>query len=262
MATLSIVIPVYNEEKRIYKVFKAFEKGFNFHGLNLEKVIFVNDGSKDETVLKIKKQKIKLEKVLKAEVQLISYQENHGKGFAVKTGMLASNSDYTLCFDADMSVPLREFEKFLPFIQKGVSVIIGTRKNGESTVVKHQPLYREILGRMFTLLANIVLNTWVSDFTCGFKLFSCEAKEKIFSRLETERWGYDAETLFLAKRFGFQIYEKAVLWNDDKRSRVNLLKDIPCSFLELVKIRSRYFIPELSLAKVRTVFAFDFLKAR
>ena len=237
MKTLSIIIPVYNEEKRLEKTFQALSEGFSFTGINLEKIIFVNDGSTDITLEKIKIHQKQLEETLEAKIEVFSYQPNKGKGHAIKTGMLISDSDYTLCFDADIATPLSEFKKFLPLIKKNAPVIIGTRKNGESTVTLPQPLYRQLLGRGFTCLANLILNTWVTDFTCGFKAFSREAKEAIFNQSVIVGWGYDAEILFLAKKLGFQVSEKAVSWQDDRQSRVKLYKDLPLSFLELLKIR-------------------------
>jgi len=249
MKTLSFVIPVFNEEKRIKKTIKALKKGFSFSGLKLKEIIFVDDGSTDKT-------KSIIQKSLGKKAKIISYQLNRGKGFAVRTGMLASTADYTLFFDADMATPLSEFKKFLPFLEQGIPVIIGTRKNGQSTVIKHQPKYREILGKAFTLLANIILNTWVTDFTCGFKAFSYQAKEDIFSQSKIDRWGYDAEILFLAKQMNFAIAEKAVLWSDDHRTKVNLVKDLPRTLTELFQIRLNHlslsFLPRLFPASVNS----------
>lgn len=249
MKTLTFVIPVYNEEKRIGKTFKALLGGFSFAGLKLEKVIFVDDGSKDETKQEIKNQKLKIEKRLKAKIKIISYSKNRGKGYAIKQGMLASKSDYTLMFDADMSTSLSQLRKFLPFIKKDVDVIIGTRKNGQSTVVKHQPLYRELLGRGFTLLSNIILDTWVTDFTCGFKAFSKFAKNRIFANTIIDRWSYDAEIIYLAKKMNFPLQEKAVVWKNDPRTKVNLLKDLPETLADLIKIRFHDYNLLISFSK-------------
>jgi len=136
-------------------------------------------------------------------------------------------------------------------MQRGEDVIIGTRKNGESTVVEHQPLYRELLGRCYTLLSQMILNTWATDFTCGFKAFSQNAKVEIFTRGQIDRWGYDSEILFLAKRLGYKINEKAVLWFDDSDTRVNLFKAVFTSLSELMRIRMYEFTGkyELSYAK-------------
>ncbi len=237
MKTLSFVIPVYNEERRLIKVFRALKRGFYFDGVKLKEIIFVNDGSTDKTFLKLQKQKSIIEKEMKVKVKIISYEKNKGKGYAVKRGVLASKSDYSLVFDVDMSTPLSEFKKFLPYIKKNIPIIIGTRKNGKSTVIKPQPFYRQFLGKGFTLLSNILLKTWVSDFTCGFKAFSKDVRRSIFPFLKIERWGYDAEILFLASKMGFEIKEVPVKWGDDENSKVNVFRDVFYSLIELFLIR-------------------------
>lgn len=249
MKTISFVIPVYNEEKRIGKTIKALLGGVSFAGLKLEKVIFVDDGSRDNTKLKIKNEKLRIERKLKAKVKIISYNKNRGKGYAIKRGMLASKSDYTLMFDADMSTKISELKKFLPLINKNIDVIIGTRKNGHSTVTKHQPLYRELLGRGFTLLSNIILDTWVTDFTCGFKAFSKAAKDRIFNYVIIDRWSYDAEIIYLAKKMNFSIQEKAVAWKNDPRTKVDLMKDLPETLTDLIKIRLHDYNLLISFSK-------------
>lgn len=241
MKTLSLLIPIYNEEKRLNKTLIALKNLKLPKSLKLEEVIFVDDGSKDSSKFKIQKLKLHLKKNLKTKITLISHKENRGKGFAVKQGMFASNSDYTLFFDADISTPLSEIKKFLPYINKGIEVITGTRKNSHSTVIKHQPFYREILGRGFTFLSNLILKTDFEDFTCGFKAISKNAKEKIFSLTKIDRWGYDAEILFLTKKLNLSFQEVPVVWANDEETKVNLIVDLPRSFMELVLIRSYDF---------------------
>ncbi len=237
MKTLNFVIPLYNEEERLEKTIIELKAGFKFSGIDLKNIIFVDDGSSDETSSIIEDNKNDIAKALNVNVDLISYKPNKGKGNAVRIGMLASKADYTLFFDADMSTPLSEFEKMIPYIEDHEDVIIGTRKNGKSTVVKAQPLHRQILGKGFTFLSNILLNTWVSDFTCGFKVFSKEAAQNIFSHSKVDRWGYDAELMFLANRLGYKIQEVPVMWMNDDRSKVNLLQDLPRSLRELFDVR-------------------------
>ena len=241
MKSLNLVIPVFNEEKRICKTIETLKKGFSFSGLKLEKIIFVDDGSKDKTLFLLEKNKKELEKTLKTTVEITSCRKNHGKGYAVKKGMLASDADYTLFSDADISTPLSEIKKFIPLMKKDVPVIIGTRKTGQSKIIKAQSLLRQILGRGFTAIANLILDTKVTDFTCGFKVFSKKSKEIIFKNLKTERWGFDAEILFLAKKFDLTVKEIPVDWKDNGYSRVNLIRDLPLSFLELIKIRLNNF---------------------
>jgi len=237
MKTLSIVIPFFNEEERIGKTLKALQGGFKFGGLKLKEVIFVNDGSNDKTISNIKLQTKKLEKKLKAKIKIISYKQNKGKGFAVRTGLLASKSDYGLFFDVDMSTPLDEFTKFLPYINKKYHIICGTRKNGKSTVVRHQALYREVLGKGFTKLSNTILGTDFKDFTCGFKAYSQHTIQTLVSNSRINGWGFDSELLFLAHKKQLSIAQVPVLWSNDERSKVRLWKDLPKSFYELLKIR-------------------------
>src|SRR3989338_8022981 len=226
MKTISLVIPIYNEEKRIKKTILALSQGFTFDGLKLEEVLFVNDGSTDGTAEKVRKHKKKLEKILDAKVRIISYKVNRGKGFAVKKGMLASSSDYSLLLDCDMSTPFSQLKKFIPLMEKEIPVIIGTRKNGKSTVVKAQPLYRQLLGRGFTVLSNIILGINVTDFTCGFKAFSKEARDVIFHFAKIDRWGYDAEILFLSVHQSFPIRENAFngAYELAKQERIGLVR--------------------------------------
>lgn len=238
MITINFVIPVYNEEKRLTKTFEALEGLQLPCGLQLEKIIFVNDGSTDNTLRSIRKAIPAIEKKLKVKGEVISYTQNKGKGFAIRTGMLASSSDYTIFFDADMSTPLSQIEKLIPVMKKGTHVIIGTRKNGKSTVIDHQPFYRESLGKMFTLFTNTVLGTHFTDFTCGFKAISAQAKNDIFKRTKINRWSYDAEVLFLTKTLGYSYKEIPVTWSNDVNSKVRLFVDMPRSLFELMSIRN------------------------
>ena len=237
MKTLTIVIPVYNEQKRIGKALNALEQGFSFPGIKLERVIFVNDGSKDRTVAIINRSVKKLQSILKAYIDIVSYSQNKGKGYALRTGMAQATSDYVLFMDADMSTPLSEFRNFLPFIKENVPVVIGTRKNGHSTVIKHQPLIREILGHGFTFFSQVILNTWVTDFTCGFKLFSREAKDVVVNKARINGWGYDAEFIFLARTSGFAMRECPVIWSDDRGSKVHIVQAVINTLCELIMIR-------------------------
>lgn len=242
MKTISIVIPVYNEAKRIHLALKALQTWKPPKDVVIDRVIFVDDGSSDNSLQIINKSKISIEKYLQSKVEVISYSTNHGKGFAIKNGMLSSTADYTLFLDADMATPLSELSKFLPAMKQRIDVIVGTRKNGHSTVLVHQPKYREILGKIFTYTSNMMLNTWVTDFTCGFKAFSKNSKDKIFEHLTSDSWSFDAEALFLARRMEFSIAEIPVTWSDRKGSKVNVFIDAPKSFWELTMIRIRHAV--------------------
>ena len=240
MKTLSFVIPVYNEQTRIKKTFEALKRVKLPHGLKLSEVIFVNDGSTDQTKTKINRFRSKNKKI--ANIKLVNYEKNMGKGFAVRQGMLSGSADYILFFDADMSTPLSEIDKFVPLMEADADVIFGTRKNGQSTVLKHQPLYRELLGKGFTLMTKAALGVKTTDFTCGFKAFSRNASFRIFSKALINGWGYDAEIAFLAKKSGFEIYEQSVIWTNDERTKVKLYKAIPQTVADLFKIHLNHSI--------------------
>lgn len=233
--SLSIVIPVFNEENRLSKTFAELKEFFKNYSLRDTELIFVDDGSQDQTVNLIKQFRAG------CPVKLISYAPNRGKGYAVRQGMLAAKNDYVLMLDADMSTEFSELGNFLPRIEEGIPVIIGSRKKEGAKVARAQSWSRRKLGEGYTFLANLILGVWVSDFTCGFKCFSKEAAQKIFSRTAINRWSYDAEALFLARKFGFAIREIPVIWRNDDNTRVRLKKDILESLIDLLKIRLKRY---------------------
>ncbi|MFA5025705.1 MAG: glycosyltransferase [Candidatus Shapirobacteria bacterium] len=247
--TIDIIIPVYNESKRLKLTVQALNSFVPPRGIKVNKIIFVNDGSTDNTLQKLKNARLKFSK------KILSYSHNQGKGTAIKLGFLNATADYALFMDADMSTPISEFKKLLPFVRQKIPVIIGTRKNGHSTVTVHQPWIREHLGKVFTLISQLVLNTWVTDFTCGFKAFSRPAYTTISPLMTINRWGFDSEIIFLAKIFNFPIQEKSLVWANDPATKVNLLKDIYRSFKELLQIRLNHFLGKYQLSSPSTVIS-------
>jgi len=243
MKTISFVIPVFNEENRLTKTFEALRELQLPRGLSLLEVIFVNDGSTDKTQFQISNFKFQMKN--KLLIKIVSYRTNRGKGYAIRQGMSKAKGDYALFFDADMSTPLSEIAKFIPYMDQNIDVIVGTRKNGKSTVIKHQPKFREILGKGFTRITQIALNLQVTDFTCGFKAFSKQARSIVFSKALIDGWGYDAEILFLAKFNGFSMVEKAVTWSNDERTKVKLYKAVPQTLFELYKIHKEHTVTPL-----------------
>jgi dolichyl-phosphate beta-glucosyltransferase len=235
--SLSIIIPVYNEQSRLAGCFSSLLKWIPNTSVSLREIVFINDGSTDSTVRILQRNISKLRKALNTNVRIISYDTNRGKGYAVKTGVLEASGEYILVMDADMSTHPQEMNKFIPHMQRGVDVIVGTRKNGHSTVVTHQPLYRELLGRFFTQLTHAIVKSAVTDYTCGFKAFSKKAAYDIFSRVTVNAWSYDVESLFIATKFGYSMIEVPVVWSDKKGSKVQLWRDAPTSLIELILIR-------------------------
>lgn len=225
---LSIIIPLYNEVTRLKNLIKVYDF-FESNNINYE-IILVNDGSNDKTLSYLKKFPKKY------KYQLVSYKVNMGKGHAIKEGMLAANGKFRLFTDIDLSTPIEEFNKFIPYLNK-YDLIIGSRKTKGSTLKKRQPLIRESLGKVFTLVSQTILNLETSDFTCGFKCFSQKAAIEIFNKQTVNRWGFDSEILFLAKKLRFKTKEVPVTWFDDPRSKVKFPQAIISSIADLIKIR-------------------------
>lgn len=225
---ISLIIPVYNESKRLFHVdeINNFLKKQKFSS----ELIIVNDGSTDNTLEEL----IKLQD--NVNFNLISYHQNYGKGYAVKTGMMKAKGQYQLFTDIDLSTPLTELEKFIPLLPR-YDVIIGTRKNPQAKIIIRQPLLRETLGKCFTLLSQFVLGVRVSDFTCGFKCFSAKAAKEIFPYQNIKRWGFDSEILFIAQKRRLKIKEIPVVWKNDISTKVRFPQDLIKSLTELFTIR-------------------------
>lgn len=240
MVTLSLIIPFYNETGRIEVCLNALKNWRAPRGVNIDQILFVNDGSTDNSLSLVKRQLPSISRHLHAKTKLITYSKNQGKGYAIAKGMSLSTSDYSLFLDADMSTPLSEVNKMMPAMQNGTDLIIGTRKNGHSTVGIHQPLVREWMGHGFTFMANALFQTHITDFTCGFKAFSRRAKDTIFPRLMTKRWAFDVEAVYAGTVHGLRIREVPVLWNDIRGSKVRLTRDMMRTISEVVKIRFAY----------------------
>lgn len=238
MKTFSIVIPVFNEERRLRKTFAELEPFLRDYSFSEVEVVFVSDGSTDRTAEMIAEFQHG-----RPNVKLIGYPENCGKGHAVRVGMLAAIHEYALILDADMSTSLAELPKFREPMEARCPVVIATRKAPGAAMVPPQPFIRRKLGEGYTLLARLITGVQVSDFTCGFKCFNRASREKIFRSAAIDRWSYDAEILFLAKQFGFPICEVPVLWRNDRDTRVRLGRDVIGSFIDLFRIRLKHQSP-------------------
>jgi dolichyl-phosphate beta-glucosyltransferase len=230
---LTLVIPAYNEEKRISITLQKVTQYLLTHKLTCELVI-VNDGSSDKTTTVVSTFIDNLNADI--ELKLLSHKKRSGKGWAVRTGMLAAQGRYVLFMDADLSVPIDEIDIFLKKI-KDYDVVIGTRKVKGARVEVHQPFFRELLGKGFTKLSNFILGTHYSDFTCGFKIFKAAAAATLFEQQKLPDWSFDSEILYLAHKQGFKVLEQPVRWINDPNTKVRLYRDVVISLLGLLKIR-------------------------
>ncbi|NCO00064.1 glycosyltransferase family 2 protein [Candidatus Falkowbacteria bacterium] len=235
---IAVIIPAYNEASRLDQAFAEIHRFLPAHPeLNLE-IIFVDDGSLDNTANIIND--FVLSSGISPKVRLINYSPNHGKGYAVKQGIMAASPDYYLIADADMSTSLFELEKFLPLMAQGLPVIIGTRKEHGAVLIKKQPWHRQKMGEIYSYLAQFITGLKIKDFGCGFKVFSYEAAQKVFAPAIIDRWIWDTEILFLAKKYGYEIREVGINWADDANTRVGVIKESFRSLADLIKIYWRH----------------------
>lgn len=225
---LSVIIPLYNEDKRLNKLPDIY-KYLNDLNFGYE-VLIVNDGSTDKTLQVLNS----FNKELK--FRLISYQKNKGKGFAIKKAMLIAKGTYRLFIDIDLSTPIKQFNQFIPYLNE-TEILIGSRRISGAHLHKRQSPVRENLGKGFTELSKLILGLNISDFTCGFKCFPKRAALSIFSKQRIKGWSFDSETLYLAKKLGFFIKEIPVRWSHDPRSKVKLPMAIIKSLADLCIIR-------------------------
>ncbi len=227
---ISIIIPAYNEEKRIKKTLEAILSYLQKKKYDYE-IIVVNDGSTDKTkdvVLEFKNRKIKI----------IDNIENKGKGFSVKQGFLTATKEWVLFSDADLSTPIEELDTF--FRYKDYDVIIGSRNLPDSLIVVKQPFLRSTLGKMFPFFVRLLLLPEIKDSQCGFKLFKKEAAKKIVSMQTITGFCFDAEQLYIAKKMGYVIKEVPISWQNDERSKIKIVTDSINMFVDLVRIKLNY----------------------
>ena len=230
-AYVSLIIPAFNEEARIVKSLDRILSFLKSEPYSTE-VIIVDDGSKDRTGDLVRERYNNHD-----GVRLYQQSHNLGKGAAVKQGMLLASGEFLFFSDADLSVPIETLPMFLTHLENHFDVTIGTRRKAGAAIEVHQPLYRELLGRTYTTLSNLLLGLRVSDFTCGFKGFRREAARDLFSRQQLKNWSFDVEILYLAQLKGFRILEAPVTWRDNRDTKVRLWRDSITSFLGLLQIR-------------------------
>lgn len=227
----SIIIPTYNEEKRISKTIKKILE-FLENKKDFE-LIVVNDGSKDKTSQVVTSFK-------DTNIRLLEFSPNHGKGFAVKQGMLNAKGEIILFSDADLSTPIEEFDKLLKYI-KNFDIVIGSRSIKGANVVKHQPFYRELMGKIFNKIVRLFTIKGIIDTQCGFKMFTQKAAKDVFSRTKINGFGFDVEALFIARKLGYKIKEVPITWINDEQTKISPIKDSLKMFIEVLKVRINYW---------------------
>lgn len=229
---LSIVVPAYNEEHRLPATLDRLHAFLSAQPLRYE-IVVVDDGSKDGTCNVVEHAMSRIPN-LRLERQI----PNRGKGAAVRRGMLAARGQIRVMCDADCSMPPEELPKLLaPIINCKSEIAIGSRYAEGAKTDQKQPFYRVLWSRLCNRVIQKSLVPGVRDTQCGFKAFTAEAARDLFRYGRIDGWAFDLEILALARRRGLLITEVGVEWKDDKRSRVNPLKDMWKVIREALTIR-------------------------
>jgi len=231
---ISIIIAAYNEENRITPSLFKIRDYMHKQGLHYE-IIVVDDGSNDRTSEVVRGVTPDI-----PHLRVIRYEANRGKGYALKTGVLASKGEVVLLSDADLSTPIEELSKLLPLIKdNSCEVAIGSRALILSDIVKKQPWWRQNMGKIFNKIVKFIVLDDFEDTQCGFKIFSGDIGRVLFRELVVERFAYDVEILARAKKKGYRIQEVPIRWINSPESKVDPLKDSFQMVLDLFKIRAK-----------------------
>ncbi len=233
MTSLSVVIPAYNEEKRLPSTLAAVSGYLAGSAFRPIEILVVDDGSTDGTAALVEGLRKKY-----PGLRLLKNPGNRGKGYSVKHGMLEATGAWVLFSDADLSAPIDELEKLFDRAERDkAEIAIGSRALNRKLIGVHQSVFRESAGRFFNLMMRLLIGLPFWDTQCGFKLFSKRAAGEVFSRLRLERFGFDVEALFIARKRGFKMVEVPVRWNHMDGTKVSMFRDSVGMFLDLLRVR-------------------------
>lgn len=231
---LSIIVPAFDEEERLGASIRTILRFMRELSGSCE-LIVVDDGSRDRTA------EVAAEACSEfagAATKVVRYDENRGKGFAVRTGLLEASGEIALFSDADLSTPIEEVDKLIDPIKDGsFDVTFGSRALDRSLIGTHQPWRREQGGKVFNLIVRLMTGMPFWDTQCGFKAFRLEKFAPLLPLMKIDRFGFDVEFLYVARLHGLRLLEVPVRWNNDDRSKVNVLRDSIRMFDEVLQIR-------------------------
>lgn len=230
---ISVIVPAFNEAQRLPATLKLIRAYAQETGQSME-IIVIDDGSTDDTA-EVARRFDASPMTLKVLVN----DKNYGKGHAVRRGMLEAVGELQLFYDADGSTPIQEFDKLRPHLGRHCAIVIGSRDMPDSILDPPQPWTRRLMTRAFRGLRRSIMLADLCDTQCGFKLFTREAAQEIFSRQEQQGFGFDCEILELGRKLGFTIKEVGVLWRNNRQSTVRPLRDSWRMLLSLVRISRR-----------------------
>ncbi|HSB10349.1 MAG TPA: dolichyl-phosphate beta-glucosyltransferase [Blastocatellia bacterium] len=237
---LSIVIPAYNEQKRIGRSLEAILSFLKTQPYQAE-VIVVDDGSSDDTA-SIVSERIPEYRKASHDLRVLTNTPNRGKGFSVKRGLAEARGEIVLFSDADLSSPITEAPKLLqPIADDKADVTFGSRALKRELIGVRQPMLRDFGGRVFNLLMKTITGLKFKDTQCGFKAFRRQRTLPVFKLQSIERFGFDPEILYIAQKRGLRLLEIPVVWNDSEGSTLNYASDSIRMVLDLLRIRLNDF---------------------
>jgi len=237
MLNLSIVFPVYNEEKRLKKTLPLLKKFLKENKKKNVEIIFISDGSHDLTNNII--HKFIFTNSTKFKIRFIKYKNNIGKGYAIKTGVLNSKNEWILICDIDFSVHPKQFLvwKKNGLINQNYTSYFGSREHKSSRIKASK--FRVFLGFFFKKIIKLLFNLNLSDTQCGFKVFNKSYSKKIFGKLKSYRFAFDIELILLLKKHNVSIKELPLNWSHKSGSKMSLIRDIPLMLFDLITIKFR-----------------------
>jgi len=245
MPKYSFIIPAYNEGARLGSTLDRILNYLAACGWDAE-VVVVNDGSRDRTA-----DLVRAAASAHPQLRLIENPGNRGKGYSVRNGMLNAKGEVRLFSDADLSSPIEEASELFAAISAGADIAIGSRWLQPETQTHRQSLLRQFYGRIFNLALRILLGLNFKDTQCGFKAFTSGAAQAIFPLQRIERWGFDPELLYLARRAGLKVQEVPVAWAHVEGTRLSPLRDGLRMFGEVLKIRWNAITGKYSKAQIQ-----------
>jgi dolichyl-phosphate beta-glucosyltransferase len=231
MPLYSFIIPAYNEGARLGSTLDRVLDYIATQHWDAE-VLVVNDGSRDQTA-----DLVRACAQTHPELRLLENPGNRGKGYSVRNGMLNATGEVLVFSDADLSSPIEEAKKLFAALESGADIAIGSRWLQPETQTQRQSVLRQFYGRLFNLALRVFLGLNFKDTQCGFKAFTRSSAQAIFPLQRIERWGFDPELLYLARRAGLKVKEVPVAWAHVEGTRLSPLRDGIRMFGEVLKIR-------------------------
>lgn len=231
---VSIIVPAFEEAERLGgSVRKILE--YTAREWPGSEVIVVDDGSRDNSA---EVAESGFSDFPEMDASVIRYEENRGKGYAVKTGLMAAKHDVALFTDADLSTPIEEMPKLIdPIANNEFDLTFGSRALDRKLIGTHQPWRREQGGKVFNLIVRKLTGLPFWDTQCGFKAFNMNNFRPLLDVMQIDRFGFDVEFLYVANLHGLRLKEIPVRWNNDERSKVDVFRDSRKMFGEVIQIR-------------------------